>query len=1110
MYFRISNVLLLGGIFLFALCKSSSTQHSSSQPLAPITPMPTQNLNAPPGDYAEAWKRIDSLENQGLYKSALEAAEELQKRARADNNDAQVVKTLLYRGKYITQLQEDGFVKAVALLEEELKASSGAEAAVLHSLLGQLYSTYLDNQYWQIRDRTDVVNDDSNDMLTWSVEKIEQVSMDHYEASIEDPDFLRKVAVDQFKDITTKGRNDTIGTPLRPTLLDLLGHRALDHYANERRYLSEPVYAFVLDDEVAFAAVNAFTEARFSTRDSSSRKWRALKAFQKILIAHQNDADPSALIDADLKRLNFVRNTSVDPEKDTRYQGAIEDLYNKYKAHPASADVAYVLGLFYHQQDKEKHPDKTVKALEILGKAVKDHPNTFGARHAEALIREIKRKTLYITLEDVNIPKKPALVLVEYKNITSLNLWAYRLPMDGSDPTEQMGAGQLLEWVQGQKAVSQRTWALPEYSDYLQHSTEVMLEGLPPGKYLIAAAPDKKMDRSNPIAFARVQHSSIMPVLLGEKNQTHIFTTDRSVGTPLENVQIDFFERNWDRKSRDYVTNLVKTEKTDKEGKCTPGVGRQGGLMVRYRMGEDTLWYGNFYHNNGYGQRYEYEEAHFFTDRSLYRPGQSVYFKAVLIRRDKDGIPQIIPNKKVSAVFYDANSQKVAELKLRSNEYGTINGVFTAPAAGLTGQMRIEIMDFSGGAYFNVEEYKRPKFEVDFEPVKEAIRLNDAVTVVGTARAYAGSAVDGATVRYRVVRRTFFPYWRWYDSYYPPYGGEEQEIAFGSTTTRADGTFDVPFKALPDRSVPEERKPTFSYTITADVTDINGETRSGTSSVTIGYVALNASLDVPDRINLDSLGNIRIKTENWAGEAQKAAGSIVVQSLKKPAPFFHKRLWQNPDTTILGSAMFKKYFERFAWKDEENPDTWEHKSRAKSYDFDTDKQKQIDLSAAAAEIGSYRLTLKTKDAYGTEVEWSKVVEVWHDSQPQTRFGTPEAQAITPSVTPGNMAKVRFGAPLPECYWYIYREQDGVLVNPRWQISDPAKDLEYSVSEQDRGGIPIGGFLVYDNRFYSTSRLIQVPWDNKDLQISYETFRDKLKPGDQEVWRLKISGQVRKK
>ena len=249
------------------------------------------------------------------------------------------------------------------------------------------------------------------------------------------------------------------------------------------------------------------------------------------------------------------------------------------------------------------------------------------------------------------------------------------------------------------------------------------------------------------------------------------------------------------------------------------------------------------YYDQGQISQYPYRKPApstrtvFFLDRSIYRPGQTLFFKGLVFQSDEKD-PRVMTRQKYTVTFYDVNHQVVAKQEVVTSDYGTFNGSFVTPSSGLTGQMHLQINDNrSSTAYFSVEEYKRPKFEVKFEPVKGSFKLGETIKAAGQAQAYSGASIDGATVTYRVVREARFPWWWWcWYGYYP--ASPRMEIANGVATTDAEGKFTIEFKAIPDESVDKKSEPIFNYTLTADVTDINGETHSGQTSVSVGYKSL--------------------------------------------------------------------------------------------------------------------------------------------------------------------------------------------------------------------------------------------------------------------------------
>ena len=350
------------------------------------TPLPTIR------DYADDWKIVDSLERQGLFKSALERTEAIYAKATEAKNSPQIIKALLYRGKYATQLEEDGLVKAIQMFEQEEKTARVGTKALLQSILGQLYATYLSNQGWRLSERTPVPDGQSGDILTWSAAQIEKRAIDLYVASAEPRPLLMENPVDVYRDILIPGEGDSVaGHRLRPSIHDFLAYRALEYFANDRSWLTEPAYAFQLDQAEAFAPRQAFVNTRFDTKDSTSGKWQALRIYQSLLrrpnqiksTVGQPDkiiADTSALVSADLLRLQFVHNNSVRADKDSLYRRALESLHSAYQNHPIDGEIVYQLAQHIYNLSTLETGKSAAEAVTLLEDAIRRHPGTYGAQ----------------------------------------------------------------------------------------------------------------------------------------------------------------------------------------------------------------------------------------------------------------------------------------------------------------------------------------------------------------------------------------------------------------------------------------------------------------------------------------------------------------------------------------------------------------------------------------------------------------------------------------------------------------------------------------------------------------------------------------------------------
>jgi hypothetical protein len=1127
-YRPIFNIVLISFTLLSGIvaCKFAVNKDQPANPSKdkPVTEMPVPPLPPAPGDYADDWKIVDSLDKQGLFKSALERVEAIQVKAQNDKNSPQVLKALIFRGKYTTTLEEDGFVEAIKVFEAEEKNANIPTRALLQSILGQLYSTYLSNKGWQLSERTPIPDGEGGDILTWSAAQIEQHALDLYFASVERRPILLETPVETFRSVVTPGQNDTIdGKALRPMLYDLLAHRALEHFANERSWLTEPAYAFKLDQPQAFAPLQVFLKTDFTTRDSASNKWLAIKTFQRLLsqpaLVNITPGKPAevtrnhpALVANDLLRLEFAWNNSVREDKDSLYLQALENLHRQSaNDHTIDAEIVYAMASFLYYRDKGDKGQNAQKAALMCEDIILQNPDTYGARQCLLLLNEIRGKNLNIEVENAILPGKSAPVLLQFRNIQRFHV---RVVQGNFSPDflQDINWEKRLDFVRSLPQVQQRVWDLKVPGDYQHHRTEIALDALPLGSYWVLVCENEDFDeKKGPVAFAPFSVTELAAVPMRNHGTLAFALVHRNTGAPLAGVKLEAFGPKYQRKDNN---NPLQTMITDRNGLVRADWEDHSGGEVRATLNGDSLWLGNFYH-----YRYRSDDdlpmqVYFFTDRALYRPGQTVYFKGVLFRYDDARKPQIVTNKSVAVTLYDVNGQAKGTLQLRSNDYGTFNGVFTAPANGLTGQMSIRVDHALGGATFNVEEYKRPKFEVVFAPVKDAFRLGEKVTLHGEAKAYAGSNIDGAQVRYRVVRQARFPFWNWgwgTRRKYIPWQTDQMEITSGVTTTDADGKFAVGFTAIPDPAIPRKENPQFDYTVFADVTDISGETRSTQQFVSAGYVALKVDWGLGSEIDLDSLRHVSLNTYNLANQPQATEGRITLQPLVAPKPFFVERYWEVPDVPAMSKETWKNLLPDYAWQDEANPEKWPRADFILPFSFNTGRDKTVDLNGGNAQAGYYLARLTTADAYGEKVEIEKIVRVWDKKNRATQFETPSAAVEKSTLEPGETARIWLGGKPAGLNIFYARQQHDTLAAPRWLNVDGATSVEIPVVENDRGGIIAYWFTVKNNRFYGGRPLsLNVPWSNKLLNIQYETFRDKLAPGQQEEWRLRISGPGKEK
>ncbi len=507
----------------------------------------------------------------------------------------------------------------------------------------------------------------------------------------------------------------------------------------------------------------------------------------------------------------------------------------------------------------------------------------------------------------------------------------------------------------------------------------------------------------------------------------------------------------------------------------------------------------------------------FFTDRSLYRPGQTIAYKGICLFADQAGNQyKTLAGQVLTVVFYDSSSIEIARQQLKANDYGSFSGSFTAPRDRLTGEMSIEVESGpAGSTSFNIEEYKRPKFQVELMAPKEAARLGAEVSMPGKASAFTGAAIGGARVKYRVVREVRFPSWCWWASRtFLPRREQSQDIAHGATVTRNDGSFTVEFIAKPDLSAREKDEPIFDFTVYADVTDTTGETRAVQRMVRAGYTALQATLSATEWQTSDKPVEITLDSKTLDGEGQAAAGTLKVYALKQPASV------QRPDLDWIGgnvcpmemghdpscgaSAMDEGG--ELGKADWTGSNSWELAEVVNEQAFQTGSSGNIKV-AVALKPGLYRAVLDTKDRFGRAVTARLPIQVVDLKAKQFSVKVANHFAAAQwSVEPGESLIALWGTGYDKGRAFVEIEHRGKILRSFWTAAGRTQEvIEHKVSEDLRGGFVVRATYIRENRAYLNERIVDVPWTNKKLTVKWEHFSSKLGPAQKETWTSVVSG-----
>lgn len=1094
-------------------------------------------------NYDTAWKKVETAFNEGKPKTAIEEIDKIYKQAKADKNEAQQVKSIIFKSQALQMTEEDSWLKNIQVFEQEIKTAGEPVKQILYSVTAGLYQSYFERERWKIYNRTVTDNSDPANPDTWSIEDFTKKISSYYDKSLLNPTLLQKTLLSKYDPIIVKGNMRA----LRPTLYDLLAHEALNYWRNEESQITKPVYAYEIKEMVSLAAAKMFIRYKFETKDSSSHTFKAINLYQELIRFHLNDATPDALIDVDVARVQFANEKAVFEGKEQLYKEALEHIYTQYPKNEQAMQAGFLLANWWKEKGDAYNAatgtqtDKMAYAIayDYASKVAAAFPKSEGGMQAKNLVQDIIRPSIGLKVEKANVPEKPFRALLSFKTTPTIYLRLVKLDADISKDANGFEQDDIY-WARIARLTPIRSWTqnVPATNDYRSHSAEIKVDGLPHGRYLLIASGNAGFStENNPLASAGLYVSNISFVHSAE----HYFVLNRTNGQPIAGARVQVWNSRYDYNKRANVMDKADLLTTNNNGLVTlpkkqAKENNYNEVHLEISTGTDYLFMDESlprtYHSAQVPDKiqgvWEEERAkyYFFTDRSIYRPGQSLFFKAIGLTTDaSSGNPKLYKPEAVEVILRNANYEQVASQKYVPNEYASIQGNFLLPSGGLTGIFQLEIKkgNRTWQQSIRVEEYKRPKYMVEFTPLKGQYKLNNEVKITGLAKGYAGNMIDGANVTYRVSRSTRFLY-PWYfgygrGGYWPPQrDGGDMEITNGTTITKADGTFDIIFTALPDLSVDRKLDPAFDYAIEAVVTDINGEVRSSETSVSIGYKSLELSLSAGGGLMRpsDSAITFNISTSNLNGQPDTTDVSLKIFALKDPGRMLRNRYWETPDTFVISKAEFIRHFPNDPYENEDNYRNWDNGREIAASKITSNGTANYTIEKGKLAPGYYKLEATAKDKDGQEVKTIEFIAVFDPKTNQLPANTIEASYNEKVIVePGEQAIIwqGTGADKPYIIQQTIKKVNGGMYangieNANFDYLTPSSGMQrytFAATEADRGGYAVSRIMVYNNREYIQSYTISVPWTNKDLSISYETFRDKLKPGDNETWTVKISG-----
>ena len=1066
-------------------------------------------------DFENQWKEVTKLENEGLTKSASDLVEDIYKKAVKAENPEQRIKALLHISKYMLVLEEDAQLHIVNRFKSKIDTTKNVVTKhLLENMLATMYWQYFQQSRYQFYNRTKTSEKVSDDFRTWDLETIFNEIHTYYQRSLENGILLQQEPLNNYSLLLNEAENSK---DFRPTLYDLLSHNALSFYKTDESSITQPSYKFTIDNEDFTADSNVFINADLNSKDTLSLQRNALKIYQNLIKFHRHKKATKAFVDVDIERLNFVKQHATFQNAEDLLIETLKSESLALQTSELSALYDYEIALAYQRQGntyyfnledsalKDKNRWKLKEAIAICNSAIEKFPESIGAQKCAVLIEQIQQPNIHLQAEEFIGINSPSRTLVTYKNLEKLDFKIYKISNNQLKLYNDIYRTEEKEaFFKKLNPIETFSSALKTEGDYQNHSTEIVIPNLANGLYLIKA---NTATKDNVFATTHIQVTDLVLVESYE-NSHHLYQIiDRHNGEPKVDATIELSysnNRNNNRKSKSFTTDRFGKFEFKKDDNYYRDV------QIKVTAKNDTGYFGEFYINRTYDNSPN-NDTHYrnflFTDRSIYRPGQTVYFKGIATK-SRNGKTEVSADEATKLRLKNVNGEVVSELLMQTNEFGSVHGEFILPNDGLTGNFTIEMFSHNSTyAYISVEEYKRPKFKTQFQPVTETYKVNDSITVNGTAIAFAGSNITDAKVVYRVKRNVRFPSWYyWRRSYF---NTEAQEITFGETKTNAKGEFEVTFKALPDESVSKENLPVFNYEITADVTDINGETRSSSTIVNVGYHAMTLNISAPQKINKGKNEiEFSIYSQNLNGQFTPAKGELKIYKLNAPNRVLRTRPWQAPDYQTLSETEFINLFPHDPYDNEGLLTNWKKGDEVFSTTFDTEKDKTITLKKLKKwNSGQYIIVAESKDKFGQPIKDQIFTSLFSDKDKTIADNQIyEAQLDQSTYDVNSIAKLTLGSAAKNITVTVEIEKDNKIIKTQLvQLNNSKKTISIPVTEGDLGGFTVHTSFAAFNEYKSQSFNINVPYPSTALEIETTTFRDKLQPGQDETWSFKIKG-----
>lgn len=736
--------------------------------------------------------------------------------------------------------------------------------------------------------------------------------------------------------------------------------------------------------------------------------------------------------------------------KKSKYLHTIDSLIHVYQDIPEAGELAVEHYRFMERSSDAKTQDK----LNYINYAL----SRWGGWSRMNELRNAQKRLTepMFQVQDmpkVLRPKEKVWVHLNVRNLQNLKFCISRLNITADNNYDAQNEATYKMLLKKTTKLHQKDYSRNYYGrpDYEEVKDSIEIGGnLPLGAYLMEVTSDNDGIAPQRKLFY-VSNLAVMIQQLPDDKHRYV-VVNATDGQPTAGAKIELYEKDYDVKTGKHKRLVHARLTTDSNGEAY-FKNVDGEVLISTSADKYAPAKYIYLSRDRYFEQKDDKTAYqLFTDRSIYRPGQKVHATAVSFIVKK-GLDASVPgkSKQLKFILRDANWKQVAEQKATTDEYGTASVDFELPKEGKTGMFSISV-NGTATEYVRVEEYKRPTFEITFPKVNERYTWGDTIVVKASAKTYAGVPVQGAKVEYKVTRRNQM-WWRGASS-------SDKQVKTDSTVTREDGTFDV---EIPLEVAESEKNDFmriarfFNFTVSAVVTDISGESHEGEMSLPLGTRSTAFSVDMPKRIETDSLKTVTFAYRN-------ASGMPISSQLKYR---IDKGVWKVAEANA--PIAIKEYNASSAqvWK------SGVHQLEA-ICGTDTLQQKFTLFS------------MKDTHPMETTTEW-----YYQTAKTFPRDGKPVYVQVGSSENGAHIV-------------YSIIAGNKLLEKGAWELGDSIVTLPFTYKEEYASGVVINYSFVKNGECYARTINIARPLPEKKLNIAWKTFRDRLTPGQKEKWTLQIT------